>query len=108
MVTLSREVPPGKMDMGEKLLFISAGKERPCACTVCPATEIERINTPIIKRDSIDLFIFILSKPASIQIKKMKPTPRGRFRNWLTTAFPNNRNQRPNIGSGSKHPQTKV
>jgi hypothetical protein len=58
MVTLKREISPGLIDIGTKLLFISAGKETPCAWTGCPPNKIEPINTPFKKRDSTDLFIF--------------------------------------------------
>jgi hypothetical protein len=59
MVTLSREVPPAAIEIGEKLLFISAGREI-CAYTVCPGTaKIETISTAT-RREMIDLRIFIL------------------------------------------------
>src|SRR5574341_466976 len=70
MVTLKREVPPGWMAMGEKLLFISAGKVKPCACMVCPGAERARINTPINRRAGIDLFMFFLKGPVSIHQKR--------------------------------------
>jgi len=58
MVTVRRAVPPGMIERGVKLLFIPAGKDKPCACTVCPARVVEKINAQETRRDTVDLFIF--------------------------------------------------
>ena len=61
MVTLSREVPPAAIEIGSKLLLISAGREI-CAYTVCAGTaRMETISTTT-KREMIDLRIFVLLK----------------------------------------------
>jgi hypothetical protein len=57
MVTLKREVPPAGIEIGEKLLLISAGREI-WAYTVCPGTaRLETINTTA-RRDRNGLRIF--------------------------------------------------
>jgi hypothetical protein len=57
IVTLKRDVPPVAIEIGEKLLFISAGRDI-WAYAVCLGTaRIETISTAT-KRDMIDLRIF--------------------------------------------------
>ena len=57
MVTTRRAVPPGKMESGLKLLFISAGKDKVCACALCPVSSEDKINAMESRRAKIDLFI---------------------------------------------------
>lgn len=65
-VTLRRDVPPAGIEIGEKLLLISAGREI-CACTVCPGTaRMETISTTT-RREMIDLRIFILFENADLK-----------------------------------------
>ena len=56
MVTLRRDTAPAAIDIGEKLLFISAGKDI-WACTVPPGvTRMETMRT-IVTKSKIDLRI---------------------------------------------------
>ena len=60
MVTARRAVPPGSMESGVKLLFISAGKDKLCAWTGCVVMSVEKINAPESRRDKMDLFMLYL------------------------------------------------
>lgn len=80
MVTVRRAVPPGSMDSGVKLLFISAGKDKPCACTGCPVRSREKTNAPESRRDKIDLFIF---KPVNKDVFLVKQNLTGAV--WSAT-----------------------
>jgi len=60
MVTLKRDVPPDAMDIGAKLLLISAGTDMICADAVCAGvTRMDTISAAMRKGMS-DLRIFIL------------------------------------------------
>jgi hypothetical protein len=60
-VTRRRDVPPEAMEIGVKLLFISAGRDIPCADAVCSGvTSIETINTTIRRGTSVLRIFFIL------------------------------------------------
>ncbi len=60
IVTLRRDTPPAGMEIGEKLLFISARKNGPCAYADCPGiARMETIST-IMRKDTIGLRIFVL------------------------------------------------
>src|SRR5215207_696085 len=87
MVTVRREVSPAEMDMGEKLLFISAGKET-WACTAC--TEVKKMET-ISAATRRCLIVFCICDPLYFErlmlVKQTKPTKCGRFRHWLTTTL---------------------
>jgi hypothetical protein len=83
------------MDKGVKLLFISAGNES-CANACRSVASVEKVNTKMANRDNSDLFIV---HPVQVQavssLKQTKPTQRGRFRNWLTTALSQTLDQQP-------------
>lgn len=96
MVTLRRDVPPARIEIGEKLLLISAGKDMTCANAICTGiTRLETISVTTRKGMS-DLRIFSSFLCRITNVKQTKPTQHGRFRHWLTSAHSTRLDRRPN------------
>lgn len=95
MVTLRREIPPAAIEIGEKLLFISAGKDMTCAAPTSPGFKsIETINIPT-RKGAIDFFIFALFCLQDLLLNKRNRRQAVGFATVLTTALSAFRNQRP-------------
>lgn len=69
IVTLRRDVPPDTMEIGEKLLLISAGMVITCANTLCSGnTHIGRISATTRKGMSkLRIFSSFLHRIASVK-----------------------------------------